>query len=131
MKKNLDTILRIVLYLAVVILLNVAANSLVFRIDLTQNKIYTLSDASKNAVATLQEPLTIKVFFSQNMPAPYNNIEQQVRDLLEEYAHWGNEFFNYSFYSMGTEEGADPELLRAHSKITSHFSGSNGVIPIW
>ncbi len=22
-------------------------------------------------------------------------------------------------------------LLRAHSKITSHFSGSNGVIPIW
>ncbi len=121
MKKNLDTILRIVLYLAVVILLNVAANSLVFRIDLTQNKIYTLSDASKNAVATLQEPLTIKVFFSQNMPAPYNNIEQQVRDLLEEYAHWGNEFFNYSFYSMGTEEGADPELLSEYEEMARSY----------
>ena len=109
MKKNLDRAIRIVLYLTVVVLLNVAATSLFFRFDLTRNKIYTLSDASTNAVATLQEPLTIKVFFSKNLPAPYNSIEQQVRDLLEEYAHWGNEFFNYGFYSMDTGEGIDPD----------------------
>ena len=121
MKKNVDTALRIVLYLAVVVLLNVAANSLFFRVDLTRNQIYTLSDASKNAVATLQEPLTIKAFFSRNMPAPYNNIEQQVRDLLDEYAHRGNEFFNYSFYSMGTEEGTDPELLSEYEEMARSY----------
>ncbi|MEE8590054.1 MAG: GldG family protein, partial [Spirochaetia bacterium] len=121
MKHHLNTALGIVLYLIVVVLLNAAATSLFFRFDLTQNKIYTLSDASKNAVATLQEPLTIKAFFSKNMPAPYNNIEQQVRDLLEEYAHWGNEFFNYSFYSMGTEEGADPDRVSEYEAMARSY----------
>jgi ABC-2 type transport system permease protein len=122
MKKTLHRIAQTVLYLAVVVLLNAAATSLFFRIDLTRNRIYTLSDSSKNAVATLQEPLTIKAFFSQNMPAPYNNIEQQVRDLLEEYAHWGNEFFNYSFYSMDTSEDADPEKMSENEELArNHF----------
>jgi len=122
MKNTLHRIAQTVLYLAVVVLLNIAATSLFFRIDLTRNKIYTLSDASKNAVATLQEPLTIKAFFSQNLPAPYNNIEQQVRDLLEEYAHWGNEFFNYSFYSMDASEEADPQELSENEVVArNHF----------
>ena len=109
MNKNLERAIRTVLYMTVVVLVNFAAVSAFFRIDLTRNKIHTLSDASKNAVATLQEPLTIQAFFSKNMPAPYNNIEQQVRDLLEEYARWGNEFFNYSFHAMGTDKGASIE----------------------
>jgi ABC-type uncharacterized transport system involved in gliding motility auxiliary subunit len=126
MRENFHTIVRTVLYLVVVVLLNVAATSLFFRIDLTRNKIYTLSDASKDAVATLQEPLTIKAFFSKNMPAPYNNIEQQVRDLLEEYAQWGNEFFNYSFYSMDTSEDADPQELSENEELArNHF-----IVPI-
>lgn len=126
MKSNLETVLRTVLYLAVVVLLNIAATSLYFRIDLTRNKSYTLSDASKNAVATLQEPLTIKVFFSKNLPVPYNNIEQQVRDLLEEYAHWGNEFFNYRFYSMSTAEGSDPKQLSESEEMARR----NSIVPI-
>ncbi|MBA7532629.1 hypothetical protein ES705_24855 [subsurface metagenome] len=121
MKKNLDRAIRIVLYLTVVVLLNVAATSLFFRFDLTRNKIYTLSDASTNAVATLQEPLTIKVFFSKNLPAPYNSIEQQVRDLLEEYAHWGNEFFNYGFYSMDTGEGIDPDRVSENEEMARSY----------
>ena len=108
MNNNLERTLRSLLYVVVIILLNVAAVTFFFRFDLTNNKIYTLADTSKNAVATLQEPLTIKAFFSRNMPSPYNAVEQQVRDLLEEYARWGNEFFNYSFYSMSVNAGADP-----------------------
>jgi ABC-type uncharacterized transport system involved in gliding motility auxiliary subunit len=111
MKNNLDRIVRTTLYLVVVVLLNVAGTTLFFRFDLTRNRIYTLSDASKNAVATLQEPLAIKVFFSKNLPAPYNSIEQQIRDLLEEYARWGNEYFNYSFYPIATAEESDPQVL--------------------
>ena len=78
MKNTWPTVLKTVLYLAVVVLLNLAATTLFFRVDLTRNKLFTLSDASKDVVATLREPLTIKAYFSQNMPAPYNNIEQQV-----------------------------------------------------
>ena len=61
---------------------------------------YTLSPASRDAVGTLREPLTVRAFFSPNVPAPYNSLEQQVRDLLQEYAAAGNGLFTYSVYRM-------------------------------
>ena len=102
---------RFVLLVVVIILLNVASTSLFVRADLTRGKVFTLSQASKDAVANLEEPLTIKVFLSKNLPAPYNNIEQQLRDLLEEYVLSSNEFFNYTIYSTGAEEGGSEEDL--------------------
>ena len=61
--------LKFILYAVVIVLLNVAGLNLFFRFDLTANRIYSLSDASKQAVSTLSEPLNIKVFFSKNLPA--------------------------------------------------------------
>ncbi len=93
-----------ILTIAVIILLNVASSTLFFRSDLTRNKSYSLSKASKTAVATLEEPLTIKAFLSSNLPAPYNNTEQVLRDLLEEYSLAGNRFFNYAIIAMPSKE---------------------------
>ncbi len=94
------------IYLIVIVLINIAGMTLFTRIDLTSSKIYSISNASKEVVATLSEPLTINVFFTKNLPAPYNNTEQYLRDLLEEYAiHAGkyNNYFNYRFYDISPE----------------------------
>lgn len=64
---------KFVIYMIVAVLINVAGITLFFRIDLTKNKIYSISKASQMVVSTLSEPLTIKVFFSKNLPAPHNN----------------------------------------------------------
>jgi ABC-2 type transport system permease protein len=93
-----------ILTVIVVVLLNVASSTLFTRSDLTKNKAYSLSQASKDAVANLEEPLTIKAFLSKNLPAPYNNTEQLLRDLLEEYSIAGNRFFNYSIITMPSKE---------------------------
>ena len=93
------------LYLVILILINLVALNLFFRIDLTTNRLYSLSRASKTAVSTLKEPLTINVFFSQNLPAPYNNIERYLHDLLEEYAIHGKRFFSYRFFDVSAKEG--------------------------
>ncbi len=96
---------KFILYLAVIVLLNVAGITLFFRADLTGDKLYSLSSASTDVVATLSEPLTIKVFFSKDLPAPHNNTERYLRDLLEEYAARGGKLFNYTFYNVTPEEG--------------------------
>ena len=96
-----------ILTLAALVLINVASATLFFRSDLTRSKTYSLSTASIDAVADLEEPLTIKVFLSKNLPAPYNNTEQILRDLLEEYSLSGNRFFNYSIVSMPSKEELD------------------------
>lgn len=95
--------LKFILYAVFIVLLNVAGLTLFFRFDLTANRIYSLSDASKQAVATLSEPLNIKVFFSKNLPAPHNNTERYLRDLLTEYAAQAGRYFNFTFYNVSQE----------------------------
>lgn len=99
--RKYDTLLLAVI---AVILINLAGVTLFFRTDLTKNRAYSLSRASKKTIAGLAEPLTIKVFFTTNLPAPYNTIERHLRDLLSEYSVAGNRFFNYEIYNVSNVE---------------------------
>jgi len=92
-------------YLLIVSLVNIAGITLFVRADLTSDKIYSLSTASKKTVSALNEPLTINVFFTQNLPAPHNNTERYLHDLLEEYSIHSNKYFNYRFYDVSADEG--------------------------
>jgi ABC-type uncharacterized transport system involved in gliding motility auxiliary subunit len=126
-KKNIPTVgskkyYTFILYLVVVVLINLVGVTLFFRIDLTSNNLYSLSDASVEAVSTLNEPLTINVFFTRNLPAPFNTIERYLHDLLDEYEANSNNNLNYRFYDVSAEEeealgGEDVEENRklAHS----------------
>ena len=96
---------KFILYILVIILINIAGVTLFFRLDLTRGRLYSLSPASIDVVETLSEPLSIKVFFSKDLPAPHNNTERYLRDLLEEYASKGDKYFNYTFYNVSAEEG--------------------------
>ena len=95
---------KLVMYLVVIVLINIAGQTLKFRADLTANKIYSLSDISREVVSTLSEPLTIKVFFTKDLPPPHNATEQYLRDMLKEYALYGNKYFNYAFYDVNPED---------------------------
>lgn len=101
---------KLILYVLIVILINIVAKDLFFRIDLTANKVYSLSKVSKKVVSTLKEPLSIKVFFSQDLPAPHNITERYLKDLLREYAVHGKNNFNYQFYNLSSaKQGINPE----------------------
>ena len=125
-KKSFTKYIKFSIYLLAVIMINVAGLTLFFRLDLTKNRVYSISEASREVVSTLTEPLTISVFFTKNLPAPYNNIERYLRDLLEEYAIHGNRFFNYRFYNVNPEtEGMNPSL-KENQKLAEEY----GIRPI-
>ena len=121
MKK--ERYLKAFIYSVVVVLLNVAGATLFLRTDLTQNKVYSLSEASIEAVENLSEPLTINLFFSEELPAPHNNTEKYLADLLEEYALHGGRYFNYRFYPIAGDDA--PE-----SKQNSELAQSYGIRPV-
>ena len=114
-RKPLRTGLRvveIVLFLGALVMINVSSASGLFkRFDLTESGLYELSLPSIDAVAALREPLTIRAFFTPNLPAPYNTVEQAVRDLLDEYAAHGGDLFNFQFVSMGAAEVGQEEAI--------------------
>ena len=83
-------IVALALFLAVNIIANQGLTSL--RLDLTQNKLYTLSSGSRNILGQLVEPVTIRLYYSSkefaNIPQLLN-YGKRVRDMLEEYAAAG------------------------------------------
>lgn len=117
---------KFAVYLIVVVLANVVGLTLFFRADLTANKVYSISAASREAVATLSEPLTINVFFTRNLPAPHNNTERYLHDLLEEYAYYGNRFFNYRFFDVNPDEGD----VTAETKRNQDLAKDYGIFPV-
>ncbi|MFP4162943.1 MAG: GldG family protein [Chitinispirillaceae bacterium] len=71
--------------LAVVALVNYGASSLFRRIDLTENKQYTVSKASKKLLRGMDDIVNIKVFFSNDLPPETYNTVTTVKDLLSEF----------------------------------------------
>jgi ABC-type uncharacterized transport system involved in gliding motility auxiliary subunit len=74
----------------VLVLANVAGFFLFTRIDLTPNKIFTLSQGSRRLVSDLEDDLTINVYYTADLPAPWNAHERYLRDILDEYVAAGN-----------------------------------------
>lgn len=102
-----------ILFVVLLVLLNLVSSKAFFRLDLTSPKSYSLSKASEQIVKTLEEPLSIKVFFSKNLPSPYNNVEQYLEDLLIEYKGSSNSNFSYEFFDM--EKSENQELARNYN----------------
>jgi len=126
MKNISGNYFKFIIYMIIVVLINVAGVTLFYRLDLTRNQIYSISDASQKVVSTLSEPLTIKVFFTKNLPAPHNNTERYLHDLLEEYALHSNRHFNYTFYDMSPEE----ESLSGDAKENQELAKNYGIYPV-
>src|ERR1035441_3871110 len=63
------------------------------RLDLTQNRQFTLSRGTRNILAKLQEPVTLKFYYSRTAGARYASTaaySKRVRDLLDEYVALGH-----------------------------------------
>lgn len=105
-KKSLD---RTVLALAVVgslVLVNLIGLKLFGRLDLTRDRQFTLSEATQKVLADLVDPVTVRAYFTADLPPPYSTNARYVRDLLDEYyAHAGGNF-RYEFIDPAAEETA-------------------------
>ena len=93
-----------ILFIVLLVLINIAGQKAFVRFDLTEPKSYSISKASANLVKNLDEPLSIRVFFDKNLPAPYNSVAQYVEDFLEEYKSAANKNFSVTFMDISKEE---------------------------
>lgn len=83
----LGLVILAVLFVAVMILANNFLKSA--RIDLTEQKLFTLSQGSREVAQEIEEPVTLRFYFSERLGREIPAIglyAQRVRDLLEEYA---------------------------------------------
>jgi ABC-type uncharacterized transport system involved in gliding motility auxiliary subunit len=79
--------LAAILSVGIIILANATLTS--YRLDLTQNKLFTLSQGTVNILHSLKEPISLDFYFSRQNLVDFPqlmNYAGRVRDLLQEYA---------------------------------------------
>ncbi|MCB2218906.1 MAG: Gldg family protein [Bacteroidetes bacterium] len=84
--KNKKTILtQVLLIVAVLVVINVLSEKFFFRLDFTADQRYTLSEATKNILASMDEPVTVTAYFTEDLPPDFAAAREDFKDLLIEY----------------------------------------------
>lgn len=84
-RKGAESLGYLLVTLVVIVLANVAGYFLYARIDLTENRRYSLSQGSERLVSDLEDTMEITAYFTSDLPPPFNTTERYVRNLLDEY----------------------------------------------
>lgn len=95
MKKN-KTLIYILAVIIGLIIVNLVASKIYQRFDLTKDKRYTLSEASKSVISDLDSPLVIDVFLEGDFPSEFRLLQTEVKQIIEEFQLETNQIFiNY------------------------------------
>ena len=69
----------------IIILVNILLNNFNFSIDFTKDRLYSLNKASKSLVQKLEEPITIKLIATPNLPPPFSIYQKYIKDIILQY----------------------------------------------
>ena len=110
-RKKLQT--NSLLVVVIVILLNLVAAKLFFRLDFTDDQRYSLSNATENILTNLNQPVTVKAYFSENLPPNIEKVRNDFRDLLIEYANSSDENVVYEFINPNEDQQTEMQAQQA------------------
>jgi gliding-associated putative ABC transporter substrate-binding component GldG len=125
-KKGLKSITtQILLMIGIVIVVNIISGQLYFRFDLTADKSYTLSKATKNILRSLDEPVTVTAYFTEDVPPQLLQARTDFKDMLVEYGNIakGNLVFefidpnkNQESENKAMQEGIMPNIVNVRER---------------
>ncbi|MCG9793834.1 gliding motility-associated ABC transporter substrate-binding protein GldG [Flavobacterium algicola] len=113
LNKNRKSVLFTIVLLLVI---NGLGSFFFHRFDLTKDKRYTLSTTSLKIVSQVNEPLFIKVYMQGDLPAEFKRLQQETRQLLEEFEAY-NKNINFEFIDpLENEDDSMDNIKSLYSK---------------
>ncbi|MCB0729907.1 MAG: Gldg family protein [Ignavibacteriae bacterium] len=113
-KRKVQTTLFLVI--AIILLVNILSTRYFFRLDLTEDQRYSLSDATIDILENLDEPVTVTSYFSENLPPDIEKVRQDFKDLLIEYSNRSDAQVVYEF--INPNEDQETEMKAQQSGIS-------------
>ena len=110
--KSNSLYLKIGTVLVALILLNVISRDRFKRLDLTDNKMYSLSSSSKEVVSQVDDLLTMKVYFSSDLPNELGNTKRFLQDILEEFRAYSNGNIRFFFEDPQSDENLEEQARK-------------------
>ncbi|HPT04955.1 MAG TPA: gliding motility-associated ABC transporter substrate-binding protein GldG [Bacteroidales bacterium] len=110
-----NNVIQLLLCLVIIILLNIIGSYVFTRFDLTSEKRYSLSPATKKALRNLDDVVYFKVYLQGDFPAGFKRLRNETMEMLDEFRAYSDniqyEFINPSSGSDKKERNSVYQLL--------------------
>jgi ABC-type uncharacterized transport system involved in gliding motility auxiliary subunit len=107
-----NAILYAIFIVGAIVLVNLIGTRFFGRIDLTESKVYTLSQPSRDLVKNLPDFLTVKALISSDLPPEIKTLSRYVRDMVDEYRTSSNGKFRWEALDPGADKNLEQEANR-------------------
>ncbi len=108
--KKTDLSITVILLIGILIVVNFFSYNIFYRLDLTENKIYSISEVTKKTVGELDDIVNINAYFSNNLPSQLLSLRREVEDILDEYAAYSGGKIKINFVDPDEDEALQQEL---------------------
>ena len=138
MKSKKQTLVQLVLFIGILFFFNVLASRFHTSIDLTEEKRFTLTDATKKTLAEINDVVYVKVLLEGDFPAGFKRLQKSVKELLDDFRSESS-YIEYKFenptegksveeINQQTELYAKSGILPTNLKVTGGTSRKESII---
>jgi gliding-associated putative ABC transporter substrate-binding component GldG len=113
MKKRKSIASQLILIVVALVLLNIISERFFLRLDFTEDRIYTLSNATKDILRSLDEPVTVTAYFTKDNQPEIEKTRKDFKDLLIEYSSVSGGMVNYEFIDPTKDEQTEQEAMQS------------------
>jgi len=104
-----NTVVLALAIFGIVLAINFLSKRFFNRLDLTENKMYTISKSTKKKLKELDDVVRIEAYFSKS-PVQVSRIRGEVKDMLDEYNAFGSNNLKIDFLPIGDDEDFKQKL---------------------
>ena len=105
---------QLFIVIGIVVVMNVLSSAFFTRVDLTEDKRFTLTDSTKNLLHSLSTEVFVKVYLKGDFPAGFKRLAASTKEMLDEFKVYGGNKIQYDFIdaTTGKSEKEMNEVLK-------------------
>ncbi|MCH8317049.1 MAG: GldG family protein, partial [Bacteroidetes bacterium] len=111
--KRTEILTKLAIIIGIIFIINFISSKLFFRLDFTADKRYTLSKVTKDILQGLNDVVTVKAYYSEDLPTQLSQTRKDFREQLIEYEHLSKGKVVYEFINPNENEQAEMQAQQA------------------
>ena len=122
---RLKSWLQFISTVAGIIILASVSSFINFRLDLTEDKRFTLSDPAIRVLSGIKNDIFVQVYLDGEMPIPLKKLKRSVREMLDEFRIASGKKIDYEFINPSDHRDAKQRQARYQSLINKGLNPIN------
>lgn len=107
----------LVVWMIAVLLINFVSTHIFYRLDLTEEKRYTLSKSTIEKTQSLEDVIFIRVYLEGNLPTEFRELRNATKELLDDFRAYSGDNIQYEFINPSASN-IEEERVEVYKELT-------------